>query len=67
MRTQKEIRAAFWAEMSGTNGVSKRKISEYSGTGKMYDTDTRCAFVDWMDTQARAGLITQKQAENVTL
>ncbi len=65
--SQKELRRAFWAEFAGVKGVSKRKIKNYSGYGKMYNTDTRCAFVDWLDGLAKSGQVSDKIASNATL
>ncbi len=63
--TQKEIRAAFWN--SGIPGISRKKIRDYSGHGTIYDTDTRCAFVDFVDMLVRDGEISAALANRVTL
>lgn len=65
--TQKEVRAAFWDSCEGIAGVSRRKIKDYSSKGKMYNTDTRCAFCDFVDSLARSGEISDKLADRVTL
>lgn len=62
---QKQVRAAFWE--AGYPNVSKRKIRDYSGKGTMHDTDTRCAFVDFVDMLCRNGEISETLAERVTL
>ena len=65
--TQSQVRAAFWRDYEQHHGISKRKIRNYSGNGTMYNTDTRCAFVDYVDALARNGDISSKLAERVTL
>jgi hypothetical protein len=64
MTTQKQIRAAFWAAHPT---LPRRKIRDYAGTGHMYQTDTRCAFVDYVDQLQRAGQISEALADRVTL
>lgn len=65
--TQSAVRAAFWHECEGRNGVTRRKITNYSGNGKMHNTDTRCAFADFIDTLCKNGEISQHLAFNVTI
>ena len=67
MTTQKQIRESFWQAHDGVSGISKRKIRDYSGNGKMYNTDTRCAFVDYVDTLACNGEISESLANRATL
>ena len=62
--TQAQIRAAFWAAFPE---LPRRKIPNYSGNGRMFPTDTRCAFVDFIDALARAGHISQALAQRATL
>jgi hypothetical protein len=64
MTTQKQIRAAFWATFPN---LPRRKIRDYAGTGRMYQTDTRCTFVDYVDELQRAGEISEALANRVTL
>jgi hypothetical protein len=64
MKTVSEIRRAFW-EAHPT--MPRKKIAGHAGTGKMYPTDTRCAFVDFVDHLARDGQITDSLANRVTL
>jgi hypothetical protein len=59
-----ELRRAFWRD---NPSLSRRKVRSYSGTGTMHTTDTRVAFVDWLDHQARAGAITEDLASRATL
>lgn len=62
--SQKQIRAAFWREHPEAD---REKIRDYSGQGKMYKTDTRVLFVDFVDQLARSGLISADLASRVTL
>lgn len=64
MTTQREVRRAFW-EQHPT--LQRRKITNYSGNGKMHVTDTRCAFCDFVDYLSRDGQISQELAQRVTL
>lgn len=62
--TQKQIRAAFWAAHPN---FPRQKVPNYSGSGSMYVTDTRCAFSDFVDYLARDGQISEELAQRVTL
>lgn len=62
--TQKEIRRLFWETCPN---LQRKKITDYSGKGKMHVTDTRCAFVEFVDILRRDGQITGKMANNITL
>jgi hypothetical protein len=67
MRTitnQRELRAAFWQD---NPQASRRAIPAYSGNGWMYCTDTRCAFVDWLDSMQRNGIVSEALADRATL
>ena len=64
LTTQAQVRAAFWRDHPQAD---KRKITDYSGHGKMYRTDTRCTFVDYVDSLQRNGEITPAMAQKVTL
>jgi hypothetical protein len=65
--TQRELRREFWRRFGGVKGISKRKIKDYGGNGTMYNTDTRCAFVDWLDDLSKSGQVSDKLASNATL
>jgi len=67
MTTQAQVRTAFWQTHKDTPGVTKRKIPNYSGNGKMHNTDTRCAFADFVDYLSKSGQITEALASKVTL
>jgi hypothetical protein len=50
---QTQVRKAFWqawreGQFRGL-GATPRRITNYSGNGKMHNTDTRCAFCDFVD------------------
>ena len=62
--TQRELRRLFWLEYPH---LSRRKITNYSGNGKMHVTDTRCAWCDWLDYVSRDGLISESLAGRATL
>ena len=62
--TQKQIRAAFW---DAHPDLPRRKITDYSGNGKMYTTDTRCAFCDFLDALNKDGQISDAIANRATL
>lgn len=62
--TSRDVRRAFWREHPH---LSRRKIPDYSGTGKMYCTDTRCAFADFVDALQRDGMVSDAVANRVTL
>ena len=62
--TQQQVRAAFW---NMHPDLPRRKIANYTGNGKMYRTDTRCAFVDFVDYLSNDGQISQELAQRVTL
>jgi hypothetical protein len=59
--TQKQVRAAFWDAHQGTR-ISRKKDRHGD-----YLTDTRVAFVDFVDCLARNGDISEALAERVTL
>lgn len=71
LTTQKQVRAAFWqAAREGNFGglhITSRKITNYSGNGKMHNTDTRCAFCDFVDFLCKDGQISADLADRVTL
>ena len=61
--TEKEIRRLFWERFKGYPGISKHKLLS---TGD-YNTDTRRAFVNYVDNLSRNGDISQNLVERVTL
>ena len=62
--TQKELRAMFWRDHPT---LSKRKITSYDGQRKMFCTDTRVAFSDYVDALCREGTISDALASRATL
>lgn len=62
--TQREVRRAFWEEHPDAD---RKKITHYSGEGKMYCTDTRTLFVDFVDRLSKDGDISPDLADRVTL
>ena len=67
LTTQKQVRAAFWRDHKGISGITPRRIRNYRGDGLMHNTDTRVAFVDYVDMLARDGHISEALARRVTL
>lgn len=67
MTTQKQVRDSFWEAHANAPGVTRRKIKNYSGNGTMHNTDTRCAFTDYVDYLSKDGQISQELAYRVTL
>lgn len=68
---QRDLRRAFWRHMSEYptcyRGVSRKRITNYAGTGKMHNTDTRCAWCDYVDAMSRDNKISQELAQRATL
>lgn len=62
--TQKELRAAFWRD---NPDASRRMIPAFSGSGRMFCTDTRVAWCDYVDHAQRSGLISEALADRATL
>lgn len=62
--TQAQLRREFWATFPQ---LPREKITDYSGQGKMYRTDTRVAFCDWKDALSKDGSISQGLAQRATL
>jgi len=69
LTTQRQVRRAFWqwVDEFKPTGVSRRKIAAYDGAGKMYNTDTRCAFCDWLDAEDKRGNVASGLADRATL
>lgn len=62
--SQRAIRAEFWEQHPN---LDRKRITDYSGNGKMYRTDTRCAFTDFIDYLSKDGAISHELAHRVTL
>ena len=67
LTNQGQVRAEFWLTHQGMPGITPRRIKDYSGNGKMHNTDTRCEWVDFVDMLARDGVISEELAARVTL
>lgn len=69
MKTQKEIRQAFW--LDHPNLSKKRHRYSWNQNDKtaelVYSIDTRCAFVDYVDYLQQSGQISEALANRVTL
>ena len=67
--THKEIKALFWETFPDL--PRRRYRYSWNPSDKtaelVYPIDTRCAFVDFIDALHRAGQITDKQADSITL
>jgi len=69
MTNQKQIRAAFWEAFPDL----PRRRYRYSPNRSdktaelVYPTDTRCAFVDFLDQLQRDGIISEALADRATL
>lgn len=64
LTNQKQVRQAFWEQHPS---LPRRRIKNYRGDGLMHVTDTRCAFVDFIDYLHRDGQISEALAQRVTL
>lgn len=60
--TQKQVRAAFW-----NDHPQWTRIPKFAKPLMDYPTDTRCAFVEYVDMLARNGDISEALAQRVTL
>jgi hypothetical protein len=66
MTTQKQVRSLFWdtfphfAEQARAAGILSKRQNYHCAT-------VRCSFVDFVDSLARAGRISEKLAHRVTL
>lgn len=61
-----KIRALFWETHPQLEAYA-RKARRISKPQNDQDTDTRCAFVDFVDQLHRAGQITDRTANQITL
>lgn len=62
--TQAQVRMGFWESIEGLNRSKELKFKRDNGD---FRTDTRCAFVDYVDMLARDNRISEKLASKVTL
>lgn len=62
--TQRELRREFWSTFPDLN---RKRIPDYSGHGKMYITDTRVAWIDWIDCMVKDQYISPELGARATL
>lgn len=62
--TQRELRRLFWREHPQ---LQRKRVTNYSGNGTMYVTDTRVTWCDWIDALSKCGEISQELAQRATL
>jgi hypothetical protein len=69
MTTQAQIRAAFWAAHPTANRkrYPERDWTHEDKSTRDYCIDTRCAFVDFLDSLHRNGQISDALANRATL
>lgn len=69
MKTQKEIRAAFWQAhpTADRKRYPERDWTRADDSRRDYCADTRCAFVDFVDALHRDGQISEALAQRATL
>lgn len=66
MKTQNEVRAAFWAMLKDAAPALYRQ-GKPSQRQNRQPADIRCMFVDYVDQLHRSGEISDKLANRVTL
>lgn len=62
MKTQKEIRQAFWNEFPEFKHEFRTRKTQND-----YSCDIRCTFVDWIDNIHKDGIISDGMAQKITL
>ena len=63
--TTRQLQSKFKAEFN--DKLCFKLIPDHSGKGKMYDTTTRCAFVDWIYALYLNGAISERLVKNAYL
>lgn len=66
LTNQKQIRESFWATYPELEEIARKRGTLSKGQNSQ-NCDTRCAFVDFVDSLARSGQITEKLSNRVTL
>ena len=66
MRTQKQVRQAFWQFLKESN-PELFKFAKVSKSQNEQITDIQVRFTDWLDHQYKSGQITEKQVNSYTL
>ena len=62
MKTISEVRKAFWDNFPQFKNEYRKTYRQ-----NQYNTDIRCAFVDFVDYLQKDGIITENLANKVTL
>ena len=62
--TLRALRKAFWVDHPN---LSRKKIPNHSGNGKMYTVDVRCAWANWLDMMKKDKQISREFADRATL
>jgi hypothetical protein len=62
MKTQKQVRAAFWQTFPEFAHLYRSKKRQ-----NQYPADVRCTFVEWLENLRRNGWINEQQANKYTL
>lgn len=66
LTNQKQIRESFWAAHPELEETA-RKRGTFSKGQNSQNCDTRCAFVDFLDSLAKSGEISEKLAQRASL
>jgi hypothetical protein len=64
--TTAALRALFWAEHPEMDAEARKRKTRSKDQNHQV-TDTRCAWVDWIDAMHRSGRISDRLADNATL
>lgn len=70
LTTERQVRKAFWNAWRRGEfhpNVTPRRITNYSGNGKMHNADTRSAFACFLDSLSKDGQLKDGLIERVTL
>lgn len=65
--TQRELTAAFWEDHPRLKALKVKTVKDFTGNGRMYVTDIRCAFSDYTEHLNRSGMISDALAYRATL
>ena len=63
---QKDLRASFWENHPELEQIARNRGTLSKGQNSQ-NCDTRCAFVDYVDSLERSGVISEKLADRATL
>jgi hypothetical protein len=61
----KQLQTAFRKQFKGI--LDFKLITAFSGKGKMYNSDVRCTFIDWLSDLHNNGLISDRLANQAYL